>query len=120
YGPMAKQRSTQSTPSSQRRGFDGIFLQINPGHENTKTRNQSLVLLRAFVISWLHLNLKPSAVLCALRVIRQELPTSRFSNRVNSRMNASLTTPVGPLRCLPTISSAMPCASVGGWLRSTY
>ena len=37
----------------------------------------------------------------------------RFSKRVNSRMNASLTTPVGPLRCLAMISSAMPCV-LGG------
>ena len=40
-------------------------------------------------------------------------PAARFSKRVNSRMKASLTTPVGPLRCLPMISSATPCA-VGG------
>src|SRR5204862_3154475 len=40
-------------------------------------------------------------------------PAARFSNRVNSRMNASLTTPVGPLRCLPTISSATPWLSAG-------
>jgi hypothetical protein len=35
-------------------------------------------------------------------------PIARFSNRVNSRMNASLTTPVGPFRCLPMMSSATP------------
>ena len=45
-------------------------------------------------------------------------PSARFSKRVNSRMNASFTTPVGPLRCLPMMSSATPCASVGGWLLS--
>src|SRR5262245_16196558 len=45
--------------------------------------------------------------------IAQAAPAARFSNRVNSRMNASLTTPVGPLRCLPMMSSATPCASTG-------
>src|SRR5689334_9411000 len=45
-------------------------------------------------------------------------PSARFSKRVNSRMKASFTTPVGPLRCLPMMSSATPCASVGGWLLS--
>ena len=49
-----------------------------------------------------------------------EFPMARFSNLVNSRMNASLTVPVGPLRCLPMISSATPCASGGGWLLSAY
>ena len=48
---MAKQRSTQSTPSSQRRGFDGIFLQINPGHENTKPIFGSSSRLRDFVVA---------------------------------------------------------------------
>ena len=43
-------------------------------------------------------------------------PAARFSKRVNSRIKASFTTPVGPLRCLPMMSSATPCASVGGVL----
>jgi len=41
-------------------------------------------------------------------------PCARFSKRVNSRMKASFTTPVGPLRCLAMISSAVPADSVGG------
>ena len=45
---------------------------------------------------------------------------ARFSNRVNSRMNANLTTPVGPLRCLPMISSAIPSFSGGGCVLSKY
>ena len=47
-------------------------------------------------------------------------PAARFSNRVNSRMNASLTTPVGPLRCLPTMSSATPWLSAGACVLSAY
>ncbi len=47
-------------------------------------------------------------------------PAARFSNLVNSRMNASFTTPVGPFRCLPMISSAVPVASEGGAFLSTY
>ena len=41
---------------------------------------------------------------------RQAAPPrhSRFSKRVNSLMNASLREPVGPLRCLPMMISAMP------------
>ena len=38
-------------------------------------------------------------------------PCARFSNRVNSLMNASLAVPVGPFRCLPMMISATPCAS---------
>src|SRR5262245_6548577 len=49
-----------------------------------------------------------------------EFPTARFSNLVNSRINASLTVRVGPLRCLPLSNSATPCASGGGWLLSAY
>ena len=41
-------------------------------------------------------------------------PAARFSKRVYSRMNASLTTPVGPLRCLPMINSATPALSAAG------
>jgi len=40
-------------------------------------------------------------------------PIARFSNLVNSRMKASFTMPVGPLRCFPRMISATPCASVG-------
>jgi four helix bundle protein len=40
-----------------------------------------------------------------------QLARARFSNLVCSLMNASLTTPVGPLRCLPTMISATPSAS---------
>src|SRR5262245_60937640 len=47
-------------------------------------------------------------------------PIARFSNRVNSLRNARRTTPVGPLRCLPMISSATPSDSVGGALLSAY
>ena len=41
---------------------------------------------------------------------RHEAPArhSRFSNRVNSLMKARRTVPVGPLRCLPMMISAMP------------
>src|SRR2546422_9515418 len=86
-------------------------------HENTKPTFGSSSCLRDFVVAFKSEGLR---VLYVFRVICQEFPAARFSNRVNSRMNASLTTPVGPLRCLPTMSSATPCASVGGWLRSTY
>ena len=41
-------------------------------------------------------------------------PAARFSKRVYSRMKASLTTPVGPLRCLPMINSATPALSAAG------
>src|SRR3989442_5831106 len=44
---------------------------------------------------------------------------ARFANRVCSRRNASLTMPVGPLRCLATISSAMPAFSLFGSLLYT-
>jgi hypothetical protein len=45
---------------------------------------------------------------------RQLARHSRFSKRVNSLMKASLTVPVGPLRCLPMMISAMPrFSSVG-------
>src|SRR5579871_6435066 len=39
------------------------------------------------------------------------LSCARFSNRVERLMNASFTTPVGPLRCLAIISSALPSRS---------
>src|SRR5262249_28167882 len=55
-----------------------------------------------------------------LRWLSAHAPTARFSKRVYSRMNASLTIPVGPLRCLAMISSATPCVSAGGWLLSAY
>ena len=38
-------------------------------------------------------------------------PAARFSNRVYCLRNASRTVPVGPLRCLPMMISAMPSAS---------
>src|SRR5204863_6224823 len=81
----------------------------------------------AAALSIVTARLKPSRYMlcgfCELCVDRRgdyALPIARFSNRVNSRMKASFTTPVGPLRCLPTISSATPCASVAGWLLSAY
>ena len=46
-------------------------------------------------------------------------PWARFSNLVNSLMNASLAVPVGPLRCLPMMISATPCASWLGWPSSS-
>ena len=65
-----------------------------------------------------HIPVDCSVVARSQRVDRYAPPPARFSKRVNSRMNASFTTPVGPLRCLAMISSAVPCASVGGWLLS--
>src|SRR5438132_14363155 len=50
----------------------------------------------------------------------QVVPVARFSKRVNSLMNASLTTPVGPLRCLPMMISATPSPSAGAWFLSAY
>src|SRR6185503_8593419 len=44
---------------------------------------------------------------------------SRFSKRVNSLMNASLREPVGPLRCLPMMISAMPRFSSDGLYSSS-
>src|SRR5258708_17171656 len=51
---------------------------------------------------------------------RDHAPIARFSNLVNSRMKASFTMPVGPLRCFAIMSSATPCASVGGAFLSRY
>jgi len=36
------------------------------------------------------------------------VPCARFSKRENSLMNASFAVPVGPLRCLPMMISAVP------------
>src|SRR5438093_13569110 len=47
-------------------------------------------------------------------------PMARFSKRVYSRMKASFTMPVGPLRCLATISSATPSLSAAGCVLSLY
>src|SRR5258705_13476958 len=40
-------------------------------------------------------------------------PVARLANRVCSRRNASFTVPVGPLRCLARMISAMPSVSEG-------
>ena len=43
-----------------------------------------------------------------------EAPGARLAKRVCSRRKASFTTPVGPLRCLATMSSAVPASGLFG------
>ena len=50
------------------------------------------------------------AEVCELRAVIG----ARFANLVCSRRNASRTMPVGPLRCLATISSAVPASGLFG------
>ncbi|MNP74399.1 hypothetical protein D3C76_1712700 [compost metagenome] len=42
------------------------------------------------------------------------MPGARFSKRVYLPMNARRMKPMGPLRCLPMMISAMPLCSVSG------
>ena len=44
-------------------------------------------------------------------LLRYCAPWARFSNRVYWLRNDSFTVPIGPLRCLPMMISAMPCSS---------
>ena len=44
----------------------------------------------------------------------------KFSNRVNSPLNSRSTLPVGPLRCLTTITSALPLSSINNNLRNVF
>ena len=59
---------------------------------------------------WLRENLKRLAAAPQSDVQNPSLSAmlARFSNRVMGLMKASLTVPVGPLRCLPMMISATP------------